>query len=136
MGEIFNKDAGIRPILTIQSVPEGINDVLTGNTTIGAGAAITFVITIFPSGSRLSLWNHLFSVAIDTNDSDHIFPAGASLSADQRKLRISQWIDWADSSDVSNIRVHKIRLENFDASSHTYYLYYKAYTFSSVGGST
>ena len=136
MADTFNTDASVRPILTIQSVPEGINDVTTGSTTIAAGSAASFIATTYPSASRLSLWNFLFSIYVDTNDDHYVFPNGASLTSAQRNLRITQWLDWADSSDIDNVRVHKIRLENTDSSSHTYYLYYKGYTFSSVGGTT
>lgn len=131
----FLKDSGERPLLIVQSIPIGLNSWLEGNAVVTSGGTLTFNVTVFTGNSRLSLWNQLFSLRVDTNDNDHLFPAGTSLTSEQRSIRISQWIDFAESSDISNIRVHKIRIENFGASSHTIYLLYKAYTFASASGS-
>lgn len=134
-------DPKIRQKIGVTSVPKGVNDVVSGSITIAANTTRTFIVTITPADQNLNLWNFLFSVVVDdiSRDSDgnynYIFPEGPLLSDAQRNMRIIHWIDWAKSSDLTNIRVHKIRIENDDSSSHTYYLYYKAYTFATNTGS-
>lgn len=129
------------------SIPALLTQWTESSTTISAGSAATFLVTTIPVNSILGIWNWLFSIYVDvpgsgggggpnlTADLAYIFPDGTSLTAAQRNLTLMQWIDWAESSDTSNIRVHKIRLANNDSSSHTYTLRYKAYTNSDVAGS-
>lgn len=131
----FTRDAGQRPILTVQSVPLGF-DWLQGSTSLASNAAATFNVTITPADSRLSLWNYLISVRVDVDDDDHLFPSGDALTSEQRALRLYNWIDFAESSDLSNMRKYKIRLENSGAETHTYYLLFKAYSFAAVTGAS
>lgn len=131
----FLRDSGERPILTVQSIPVGLFDWAEGNATVAAGNGVNFAITTFPDDERLSLWDQLFSIRIDVNDDDHLYPSGASLTSEQRSLRMENWVDFASSSDTQNIRVHKVRIVNGGADSHTYYVLFKAYTFASAGGS-
>lgn len=123
----------VREIKTVQRIG---GDVLTtiasslvtnGPVTTSPGLGANFTITVTPGSPILTLWNYLFTIYVDVLDSAHEFPNGASLTADQRKLTIMNWIDWANSSDITNIRVFKIRVRNDDSSSHDYYIKFKIY---------
>lgn len=130
----FLRDSGVRPLLVVQSVPVGLYGWTEGSASVPAGSRVIFTVTTYPGDSRLSLWDQLFSVRVDTNDNDHLWPGGASLTSDQRQLSIDNWIDFASSSDISNVRVHKIIITNSGVADKTVYLLYKAYTFASSGG--
>lgn len=132
--EHFLRDSGERPLLTVQSVPVGLNDWAQGSTSVASGSAVNFLITTYPDSERLSLWDQLFTIRVDVNDNDHNFPNGSALTNEQRNCLVSAWVDFADSSDTQNIRVTKVRVVNSGASTHTYYILFKAYTFASAGG--
>jgi hypothetical protein len=131
----FLRDSGERPILTVQSIPLGLFDYASGNASAAAGTALNFTVTTYPADERLSLWDQLFSIRVDVNDDAHLWPSGASLTNGQRTLRLTNWTDFITSSDTQNIRAYKIRIENSDVDTHTYYVLFKAYTFASAGGS-
>lgn len=105
------------------------------SSSVGTGSLLTFTITTTPARPSLSVWNFLITIRVDTDDAAHEWPSGASLSAAQLSLRMSQFIDWANSNDTRNIRKHKIVIENFSGGNRTYYLKFKAYTLAYVTGS-
>lgn len=126
----------IRELKTPQPIGADVLDVsiipfigtLGASITLGAGSVGSFVATITPADSTLTLWNFLFSIAIDAADfANNLFPSGPSVTPAMRNMRLYNWIDWASSSDVSNTRVFNMRVENYDTSSHTYYLALRAY---------
>lgn len=112
-------------VLRVEPVPFG--SYILGSTSIGAGSGITFNLTITPVLETLTLWNFLFDVYVDTNDPAYQYPAGTSLSVGQRNMRHEAWISFGDSSDLTNVRVFKIRVTNLDTVSHTYYVRVRAY---------
>jgi hypothetical protein len=113
-------------IITVAAVP--FVGTLGGGITLPAGATGSFVVSITPADSTLTLWNFLFSIAIDVADfTNNVFPNGPSVTANMRSMRLYNWIDWATSSDTSNKRVVNIRIENTDTSSHDYYLALRSY---------
>lgn len=126
-----------RQRLAVYSLPN-INTVYSTSLTITAGMARTFNITVTPTNKELGLWNFLVSVVVDdiTKDSGnnflYLFPSGSAITAAQRQLRLMHWHDWAESNDRTNMRMIKTRIENFDTADHTYYLYFKAYTFDTI----
>jgi hypothetical protein len=111
-------------ILRVEGVPAAY---ALAFTTIPAGTAITFTFQVIPYQQTLTLWNFAFDVYVDTNDVAHQFPNGASLTSAQRSLRLYNWLSWGDSSDATNMRVFKVRVENTDASDHVYYVRIRAY---------
>jgi hypothetical protein len=129
-------DPRLRTKVAVSSVPAGVNEILAATVSVPAGTIITISVTTTPESDDLSLWDFLFSFYIDVDAYTNIFSGGSALTAAQRKFRLSQWVDWADSSDRTNTRCHKIRMENYDVSDHTLYLKYKAYTFSTVTGAS
>lgn len=98
-----------------------------GPLALAAGDAGTFVVTVFPASSTLTLWNFLFTVLVDGTTVNDAFPNGSNMTTAKRNMRLFNWIDWADSNDTTNVRVVKIRIENYDSSSHNYYIDFKAY---------
>lgn len=125
-----------RPLLAVQSIPLNPFEYVEATTpSINAGAQVTINVTTTPASNILTLWNHLFSIRVDTNDDEHLFPDGDSLSGGQANAQLAQWIDYASSSDESNIRVHKIAIRNNDSVAHVYHILYKAYVIASVSGS-
>lgn len=129
--DIREMKSAIQPIggdaLDIEATPM----VQAASLTIAAGGAATFNITAIPGSQTLTLWNFLWTMYIDGLADANQWPsntAGTStLSAAQRSIRAFAWIDWADSSDSTNVRVHKIRVENPDTASHTVTIKLKAY---------
>lgn len=139
-GQTFKGDSTNRSVPGIASIPGGPG-VAFGSIMLTAGQALTGLFAFVPAGDKLSLWNILFSVVIDDNTTltangqfNNLFPEGGGLTAGQRNCRVYNWIDWATSNDSRNQREIKIRIENDDTSTHTYYLYVKAYTYSSTTG--
>jgi hypothetical protein len=138
----WKKDNRDRSIPGISSIPTGPS-ALMATSTIAAGDSTQFVVTIFPQSKRLSKWDFLFSVVIDDNVTiidglpANLFADGASLTNGQLAMRLTPgWTDWAESSDTTNTRVHKLLIKNEDTVSHTYYVYFKAYTDSSNPSAT
>lgn len=127
----------------VSSVPGGQADVLsTGGYIVPSGFNLDFIVTTIPSSQSLSIWNFLFSLVIDSlqTDSDgyyqYLFPDNINsfhastslLSSAQGKLTLQQWTDWSTSNDTNNVRNNIIRVTNNDSASHTYYLFFKGYT--------
>jgi hypothetical protein len=124
------------------SIPASPVDTFSLFITLPAGLNANFNITTTPLEQRLSIWNFTFTVCIDSlnTDSEGFFqyqfpnnqtaghPSTSLLSNAQQSCRITNWTDWATSSDIDNIRNNFIRLENLDSGSHDYYLFFKAYT--------
>jgi hypothetical protein len=123
-------------VVQVQGLPNG-SYLHGGPLTLTSGLTRTFIVTVIPGSQVLTLWNYLFTVTVDVDDPvEYAFPAGPSLSAAQRNLRVYHWIDWAASSDVTNTRVVYVRIENFDVSSHDVYLYFRFYAPINTGAST
>lgn len=121
-------------VVAVQGIPEGGADG-TGSITLATNSAATMNVTVTPANATLTLWNFLFDVRVDTNDYAYQFPNGSSLTTAQRQLRLYSWISWGDSSDTTNIRTFKVRVENYDTVSHTYYLTVRAYIPKLAGSS-
>lgn len=129
-GDVFN----------VQSIPDGnvVHVIGPLNLTASGGAAFsgTFIWFVTPNSQILTLWNFLPSVYVDpTIDPITGIPdvanllggSTASLTAGQRNCTFSPYIDWAESSDSTNMRAYKVRVVNFDSSSHAYYLAIRGY---------
>lgn len=116
-------------VITITSSPSGSSPLSAGPFNLVAGSYITLSVTSTPASQVLTLWNFAFTIYIDGTDVTHQFPGGSALTSNSRESYIFNWLDWADSSDTTNIRVYKIRIRNSDPSlaAHDYYLSYKAY---------
>ena len=131
---IYNKDAALRPLLTVQSMPTNPNDWTEFTSpSVPAGFTLNLYVINTPNSTRLGLWDHLHSIRVDTNDDDHLYPGGASLTSAQRSLSLETWVDYAFSVDSINRRTYLIRIKNTDSSAHVYHVLYKAYTFVSSG---
>lgn len=133
----YQQDNIQRPILGVSSIPFG-PDAATAVLTVAAGTMGTFIIRTIPDSDRLSLWNYLESIVVDSfaldsnGDFGYEYPVGTLLTNAQLKMSVSVWDSWALSSDLTNLRVKFITVQNNDTVSHTYYVLFKAYTFSSV----
>lgn len=112
-------------VVAVQGIPSG--GAATGSFTLATNSAATFTVTVTPTNQLLTLWNFLFDIRVDVNDADHQFPNGAALTTAQRQMRQYEWISWGDSSDTTNIRTFKVRVENYDTVSHDYYLVVRSY---------
>lgn len=83
--------------------------------------------------SRLapSMIDGMVYVNVDTDDDDHHFPDGGSLTAGQLKLFYSLTRDWQYgqvSQDPRNNCVWHFQLWNLDSNTHTYYVHFSAYS--------
>lgn len=137
------KDISLRRPITVGTVPSGPGPSTTSLTvTIAAGKAITISITTVPDNSVLALWNFLYTIVVDSltldsnGDYGYEYPVGTLIPNNSPIFAMftEQWLDWAMSSDTSNERTHMIRIHNTDTASHTFYFFYKAYTFAIAPG--
>lgn len=100
----------------------------TASVTLAANTSTAYIVTFTPSLQILMNVDLYVSVYVDTdNDANLLWPAGASLTSAQKKLRRSLTPDWAASSDSTGVRVFVFSLENYDTVSHTYYIKFKTY---------
>ncbi len=110
----------------VQIVTSGLTTASSGS--VASGSRAVFTITVTPSNQKLTLWDILFSIYVDTNsNSAYLYPSGASLSAGQKNLDLQWAVDYSLSSDATGQRVAKITVVNNDSSAHTYYLHQKFY---------
>ncbi len=125
----------LREIKGVQPVGADIlavasSDLTEASFTVTAGGARTAVITITPTDDTLTLWNFAFSNYMDVDNQTYLYPDGIAWAPgeDPLKMRIWGWFDWADSNDITNTRVFKIRYDASScASDHTVYLKFKSY---------
>lgn len=128
-------DNQIRQQIAIQSLPLSPTDWLeVTSPSIPAGADLVIGITTTPENKVLSLWNFLFSIRVDTNTDEFLFPNGAGLSAEQENMKVQQWVDYAGSSDEINQRLHYVIISNNGANAHVYHFLYKSYSFAAAPG--
>jgi hypothetical protein len=106
-------------ILQYMALPAA-GPLLAGPYTVAAGATLTLTVTATPDSSTLTGWDCLYTPYVDVVDAAHEWRGGASLTSGQRLAEIYHRWDWANSSDITNIRVFKIMLENRDSASHDY----------------
>lgn len=127
-------DVNPKRITTVGSVPKGTQPVGGASSpSVPANSSYNFQVTFIPQNQLLSIWNFLWSVYVDTNNSTYNWPTGANLSAAQSgNIQISDHIDWATSDDQLNTRIVLIRIVNNDSSPHTFYLKIKGYTAAEV----
>lgn len=144
-------DITSRQTIGLVTVPALPAQYIFGQTTINANSTKSFIVTTTPQSTLLQLWNFLFSIAIDAPSSAqilntdangnllYVLPSGTALTSGMLAVTVDDWTDWARSNDNTNTRVNIVRIHNQDSSQHTYYLMFKAYTFSygaaSVAGS-
>jgi hypothetical protein len=112
--------------IDVQRVPDDGYAQL-GPLTLLPGQAVNISVTFTPPSEVLSIWNFAHSIYVDANDASHQWPSGSSLSTGQKKCDAYGWLDWGDSSDDTNVRVYKIRMQNNDTVSHDYYMRTRAY---------
>lgn len=140
MADIIRNDNKIRQIQAIASVPLGLNYVrVTGSlVNVAASSFRSIAVTTTPDSDRLSIWNWLYTVMIDGDDVDHVWPSGSAINTGAGATDLAYLVDVADhidffrSNDRSNIRTHLIRIKNNDTNPHTITFYYKAYTQAGV----
>lgn len=129
-------DPTIKRPSSVSTVPTGEAQRTTASTTVPAGKTRTFVVTTFPESDRLSLWNFLWNIYIDTDDPNYdIFGGGALTDAILGSVIVADNLNWGDSSDRDNRRVQKIKVINNDSVDHVAYLKYKAYMLVGQGSS-
>lgn len=126
-------------VLDVQSLPtaDTVLGFPGGSTTYntGSGGILTINYAFTPNSSTLTLWNFLVSLYIDPTsfnaggipDSAHLYPTGGSLTNGMRTVKVESWIDWATSSDTTNIRRLIVNINNQDSVPHNYAIFIKAY---------
>ena len=122
----------IRELKTLQLIGGDVIEVEATNAalatvTLGAGLTEVLFITFTPSTQVLMNVDCYVSIYVDTDDNNHIWPNGASLTSAQKKVRRSLTPDWAFSNDATGERVFLFSLENYDTASHTYYVRITSY---------
>src|SRR5882672_12098904 len=135
MGTIDNTN---RQTLGIITTPSGINAYFEGVFTIASTNTRTLICNIVPQSTQLSLWNFLFTVVVDDTITDsngdftYAVPYGSGFIFQDPKSNciVQHWTDWGRSSDTNNQRYNMIKIQNNDTVSHTYYVFYKAYTWA------
>lgn len=77
-----------------------------------------------PAINRTTMLEPVYSVSVDTNDINHVFPYGGLLTSQQRMVRTSWYWDFYGSSftEVNGKRLVIIQVTNYDTASHNYYV--------------
>lgn len=98
--------------------------------TIAPGGESFYTLTFTPVVPRIPDERLAFSFFVD-NDGDISYanPNGINLTADQKKVSYEgPRYDWAQSDDVSGLRVYFVKVRNGGSSSHTIYSKFKFYS--------
>lgn len=124
-----NKIALFRQQVGADIVQIVATDEKTGNTgSVAAGGVGYVTFTVTPSDGIVTLWDFIHSIYVDTdNDSNYLYPTGASLSSGDLDLNSSWSIDLENSNDSNGVREAVVAIVNDDSSSHTYYIHAKFY---------
>lgn len=106
--------------------------ILEGSFNLGSILANQFggaIISVTPEFGGLLLLNWTMDIRVDTDDANHQWPNGASLSAGQGNCLPSVYgaalTPYTD--DNTGMRGYYISVENFDTNPHNYFLKYKFY---------
>lgn len=140
MTDFLRNDNKIRQIQAVSSVPLGLGYSRTTGITVGANNYIAIEVTTNPDSDRLSIWNWIYSVMIDTDSVNNEWPNGSVVNTGAGAtdlaylMDVSDHISYAQSNDRTNVRVHLIRIKNNDGSPHDIIFYYKAFTQAAVTG--
>ena len=129
-GLVGSQDPNIRRPSKVESVPSGEGQVTTASSIIYPESDpdplhvpkgnVCFAVTTFPEDEQLNLWNQLWNIYIDTDDSAYDWFGGPLLSDDQRhKIIVTDCDNWASSSDQINRRVKSVKVINQDSVAHT-----------------
>lgn len=129
-------DPTIRQSVAISSIPAAIDDVsLITLSGLAAGAVHALILNISPDTPGLKLWNFRRQYRVDTNDIDHKWPEGGSLTADQFAVRvIDEFYDPMDSNDFTGVAQYKIVFHNQGSSPHDIHLLFKAMNVGNTAG--
>lgn len=108
---------------------------LTGQTNvpIPANELDGFGIGVTPEFGGLMIQNFTLEIRIDTDDANHTWPYGASLTSGQLSVGPTIIPDsgavgaaWS-TDDTTGRRTYTVSIANFDGSAHTYYCRWKLY---------
>ncbi len=98
-----------------------------GPLNIAASSYSFYSISLVPNSPILTIWNFETTVFVDNaSTAGYQFPGGTSLSAGQKKMRMSVWLDWYNTDDIGGSRNTKIVIENTDTVAHDYYVSFNA----------
>jgi hypothetical protein len=127
-------------VLKVQGYPDNNQVQVGGPLTLDAyGSGYpsgNFNFVILPSNQTLTIWNFAVTLYVDPTfdpvtgipDNAHALGGGSStLTYGQRNCAADRYMDWAESNDSNNLRAFKVRVINFDSSSHSYYIAIRAY---------
>lgn len=129
-------DTNIIRRLPTSGIPLGIDEVSYQNYTIPTGSINTLTITTTTEVKELSLFNWAFTVYVEALDPENKWPQGNNLTSTTRSIRCYGWQDWATSNDGTNRKVFKFFIENYSGSTRTVWVYFKAYTYAYIAGSS
>lgn len=113
--------------VTVGTIPLGTSNVHVAAATIGANAALTFNLQIYPVYPAITLWNMTFSIFVDTVDLDHLYPTGSAVLGMSNLITVSSWVDVASSGRVSGMRYLRIHMVNSDSSPHDITVWFKGF---------
>lgn len=135
MATPFRSDVAVANYIRTGHIP-GDDSASTTSYTLATGTIQTTTWTTTPAKPALSLWNYHLTLRVDTDDDNHKWPNGSSLSAAQSSLRVACYIDQVATNDDTNQLVVKICVENFSGSNRTIYMKYKTYSYAYVTGAS
>lgn len=101
---------------------------------LGAGDLGGLIFSVIPNNLSVQLYDFVVEVRVDTDDANHQWPIGGSLTSAQTEMTLQVWGDEGGAAlgtlyteDVSGERTFYAAIHNRDASTHTYYLKFAAY---------
>ena len=134
--ELYYGDPSFKNPILISSIPAlyGFYSLSTG--TIGANSTFTLRWVTTADRPQVSLWNFVHTLRLGTNDANHTWPYGSSLTANEIALRVTFYTDALDSDDAINRRYNNVVMRNDSGSTITFFSIFKSYTFSTSVGQT
>lgn len=129
-------DTNIIQRLPTSGIPLDTSDYSYISYTVAASSINTLTITTDTTVKELSLFNWAFTMFVESDSTDYIWPTGAALTSTTRSLRVYHYQDWYTSNDKTNKKVYKYHVENYSGSTRTIFLYFKAYTYAYIAGAT
>lgn len=136
MSEVYITDISqIKPI-KIASIPATINTYSYITGTLSAGEQEWVIWTSTPSLPQTSLWNVAVTVRFGTDSANYEYPAGSSLTTNQKLVQLSMFRNALQPDEKINQVSHSILMRNNSVDSFSYYMYYKVWTFATSIGTS
>lgn len=134
MTDLHIGDPSLKYPILISSIPTAVDEYSVVSGTVSASSQFTIRWLTSPANKQLTLWDFHWEVRLGTDEADSVWPDGFNLTANQALTQIYAFTDAVESDDETNTRVNKITIRNESASTFSFFMYFKSYSFASAVG--